>query len=153
MKIKKGDKFKCVKDYIMDDNSVAFTIGKKYKSLKDDTLPSFDKFHDLKDETNLNKYFKKVKKKTKKDSIVYSVRKQLLDRSNVGIKKYGVTLDREDLSLIEWLEHTKQEQMDSVLYLEKAIQQLKRQNENIDSKSSILFGQPNLKIEFPHRQS
>lgn len=43
------------------------------------------------------------------DSIVESIRKQLLDRSNVGIKKYGVTLDRNDLSLLEWLEHAKQE--------------------------------------------
>jgi len=60
-----------------------------------------------------------------KDSIVESVIQQYLERSNVGIKKYGVTLDRTDLSLIEWLEHTKQEGMDQVLYLEKAIQQLK----------------------------
>jgi hypothetical protein len=81
------------------------------------------------------------------DSIVESVRKQLLDRSNVGIKKYGVTLDRDDLSLLDWLEHAKQESMDQVLYLERAIQEIKRQNENIDSKSSILFGQPNLTID------
>lgn len=60
------------------------------------------------------------------DSIVESVRQQLLDRSNVGIKKYGVTLDRNDLSLLDWLEHAKQEQMDSVLYLEKIIQELKK---------------------------
>ena len=73
---------------------------------------------------------------TEKDSIVESIRKQFLNRSNVGIQKYGVTLDREDLSLLEWLEHTKQEQMDSVLYLEKAIQQLKNTN-----------------LDFPHRQS
>ena len=63
-----------------------------------------------------------------KDSIVESVVKQFKDRSNVGIAKYGVTLDREDLTLIEWLEHTKQEQMDSVLYLEKVIKELKKQN-------------------------
>lgn len=61
-----------------------------------------------------------------KDSIVESIRKQLLERSNVGIKKYGVTLDRNDLSLLDWLEHAKQEQMDSVLYLEKIIQELKK---------------------------
>lgn len=61
-----------------------------------------------------------------KDTIVESIRKQFLERSNVGILKYGVTLDREDLSLVEWLEHTKQEQMDSVLYLEKIIQELKK---------------------------
>jgi hypothetical protein len=63
-----------------------------------------------------------------KDSIVESVIKQFKDRSNVGIAKYGVTLDRNDLSLIEWLEHTKQEQMDSVLYLEKAIKELRKQS-------------------------
>ncbi len=63
------------------------------------------------------------------DSIVESVRKQFLDRSNVGIKKYGVTLDRKDLSVLEWLEHVKQEQMDSVLYLEKIIQTLKQKDE------------------------
>ena len=62
------------------------------------------------------------------DTIVESVRKQLLERSNVGIKKYGVTLDRNDLSLLDWLEHAKQEQMDSVLYLEKIIQELKKSN-------------------------
>jgi hypothetical protein len=62
-----------------------------------------------------------------KDSIVESVRKQLLYRSSVGINKYGVTLDRTDLSLLDWLEHAKQESMDQVLYLERAIQEIKNQ--------------------------
>jgi len=70
----------------------------------------------------LNENFKEIKQ----CSIVESVRKQLLDRSNVGLLKYGVTLDRDDLSLLDWLEHAKQEQMDSVLYLEKIIQELKK---------------------------
>jgi hypothetical protein len=63
-----------------------------------------------------------------KDTIVESVVKQFKERSEVGIAKYGTTLDRKDLTLIEWLEHTKQEQMDSVLYLEKAIKELKKQS-------------------------
>jgi hypothetical protein len=67
-------------------------------------------------------------RETIKDSIVESVVKQFKERSEIGITKYGVTLDREDLTLIEWLEHTKQEQMDSVLYLEKAIKELKKQS-------------------------
>ena len=71
---------------------------------------------------------KPYKEEEIKDSIVESVVKQFKERSNVGIAKYGVTLDRDDLSLIEWLEHTKQEQMDSVLYLEKAIKELKKQS-------------------------
>lgn len=66
-------------------------------------------------------------KKELKDTIVESVINQFKQRSEVGIKKYGVTLDREDLSLLEWLEHTKQEQMDSVLYLERAIKELKNE--------------------------
>jgi len=74
------------------------------------------------------KYFEEVKE-IKSCSIVESVRQQLLDRSNAGLLKYGVTLDRDDLSLLDWLEHAKQEQMDSVLYLEKIIQEL-RKNEN-----------------------
>jgi hypothetical protein len=54
-----------------------------------------------------------------KDTIVESVINQFKERSNVGIKKYGVTLDREDLTTLEWLNHAQQEAMDFVLYLEK----------------------------------
>ena len=83
------------------------------------------------------------------DSIVESIREQLLERSNVGIKKYGVTLDRNDLSLLEWLEHAKQEQMDSVLYLEKIIQELKKSKSILKDYPQTqnqpyfpIFGQP-----------
>ena len=53
------------------------------------------------------------------DSIVESVVKQFKDRSNVGIAKYGVTLDREDLSTLQWLQHLQEEMFDSILYIEK----------------------------------
>lgn len=53
------------------------------------------------------------------DTIVESVIKQFKDRSNVGIKKYGVTLDRNDLTRLDWINHTQQELMDAILYLEK----------------------------------
>ena len=54
-----------------------------------------------------------------KDSIVESVIKQFKDRSSVGIEKYGVTLDRSDLTRLDWINHAQQEAMDLVLYLEK----------------------------------
>ena len=54
-----------------------------------------------------------------KDSIVESVVKQFKDRSNVGIAKYGVTLDRDDLSTLEWLQHLQEELFDGILYIEK----------------------------------
>jgi hypothetical protein len=54
-----------------------------------------------------------------KDSIVESVINQFKQRSEVGIKKYNTTLDRTDLSTLDWIEHAKQESMDFILYLEK----------------------------------
>ena len=53
------------------------------------------------------------------DSIVESVIKQFKDRSSVGIEKYGTTLDRTDLTRLDWINHAQQEAMDLVLYLEK----------------------------------
>jgi len=69
-------------------------------------------------------YLKSRFEDVKVDSIVESVINQFKQRSEVGINKYGVTLDRTDLSTLEWIEHAKQEAMDFVLYLEK----LKSQN-------------------------
>jgi hypothetical protein len=53
------------------------------------------------------------------DKIVESVVNSFLQRSEVGIKKYGTTLNRNDLSTLEWIEHAQQEAMDMILYLEK----------------------------------
>ena len=53
------------------------------------------------------------------DTIVQSVIEQYFQRSQLGIKKYNTTLDRNDLSLHEWLEHLKQELMDATLYIER----------------------------------
>jgi hypothetical protein len=54
-----------------------------------------------------------------KDTIVKSVIEQFKQRSKVGIDKYGVTLDRTDLTRLEWLQHAQEEAMDMILYLEK----------------------------------
>lgn len=54
-----------------------------------------------------------------KDSIVEAVRQELLERSEVGIKKYNTTLDREDLSVSDWVKHAYEENLDSALYLKK----------------------------------
>ena len=54
-----------------------------------------------------------------KDSIVQSVINKFKQRSEVGIKKYNTTLDREDLTDKEWINHAQEEAMDLILYLEK----------------------------------
>jgi hypothetical protein len=53
------------------------------------------------------------------DSIVNSVISAFIGRSNVGLQKYGTTLDRDDLSVLDWIQHAQEEHMDAILYLEK----------------------------------
>jgi len=55
----------------------------------------------------------------KTDSIVDSVIDQFIERAKFGKEKYNTDLDREDLSVLDWIEHAKQEHMDAILYLEK----------------------------------
>lgn len=58
------------------------------------------------------------------DTVVEAVREDLLKRSQVGIKKYGVTLDRTDLTLKDWLQHAYEECLDQANYLKRAILEL-----------------------------
>ena len=53
------------------------------------------------------------------DSIVNSVIGAFIGRSNIGLQKYGTTLDRDDLSILDWIQHAQEEHMDAILYLEK----------------------------------
>lgn len=55
----------------------------------------------------------------KTDSIVDSVIDSFVERSTVGKAKYGTNLDRQDLSLYDWIEHMQMELKDAILYLEK----------------------------------
>lgn len=59
-----------------------------------------------------------------KDTIVESVIEQFKQRSEVGINKYGITLDREDLNVLEWLQHLQEELMDATLYVQKLKEKL-----------------------------
>jgi hypothetical protein len=58
------------------------------------------------------------------DSIVRAVVAKFLQRSAVGVTKYGVTLDRTDLGARDWIQHAQEELMDGILYLEKLKQTL-----------------------------
>jgi len=54
-----------------------------------------------------------------KDKHVESVVNKYKQRSEVGFKKYGTTLERNDLSVLEWLNHLQEELMDATLYVER----------------------------------
>lgn len=53
------------------------------------------------------------------DSIVFSIISKFKQRANFGKEKYGTTLDRNDLSTKDWIQHAQEELMDAILYLEK----------------------------------
>jgi hypothetical protein len=53
------------------------------------------------------------------DKNVLSVMAKFKERSEAGIKKYKTTLERTDLTTLEWLTHLQEEMMDAVLYVER----------------------------------
>jgi hypothetical protein len=60
----------------------------------------------------------------KKDRVVESVVEKFSSRSDVGIKKYGTTLEENELTLIQWLNHLQEELMDATLYVQKLKEEL-----------------------------
>lgn len=58
------------------------------------------------------------------DPIVEQVRAKLLARSQAGLSKYGTTLERDDLLLIDWLTHLQEELLDGANYIQAAINRL-----------------------------
>ncbi len=44
---------------------------------------------------------------------------KIRQRAEVGLKKYGVTMEREDLTNIEWLTHLQEELLDGAVYIER----------------------------------
>ena len=57
--------------------------------------------------------------RVKRDKYVQSVKEKFEQRSQTGIRKYNTTLEREDLSFLDWLEHLQEELMDATLYVER----------------------------------
>lgn len=62
----------------------------------------------------------------KPDSNVAAVCELLRSREAVGLKKYGVTTDRKDLSPAEWLTELRNELLDGAVYAQKLISELTR---------------------------
>jgi len=60
------------------------------------------------------------------DKIVTEVIDKFKQRSEIGIKKYGTTLEDNNLSIDEWLNHAIEEQMDNILYLTKLKKELNK---------------------------
>lgn len=51
-----------------------------------------------------------------------AVCEKITTRAEFGRKKYGVTMERTDLSKLQWLQHAQDEMMDAAIYLQKLIE-------------------------------
>lgn len=62
------------------------------------------------------------------DKHVESVIQKMRNRSQAGLIKYGTTLERTDLSKLDWLIHAQEEAMDLANYLQVLIENEQRTN-------------------------
>tara|TARA_R110001606_G_scaffold230208_1_gene378072 strand:- start:685 stop:996 length:312 start_codon:yes stop_codon:yes gene_type:complete len=62
----------------------------------------------------------------KTDKYVQQVKEKFEQRSQVGIEKYDTTLERDDLDILDWINHAQEEAMDLTLYLEVIKEKLKK---------------------------
>jgi len=60
--------------------------------------------------------------------ILYNIIDDLLAREDKGLKEYGTTMDRTDLSELDWLQHAYEEALDLSIYLKKLINIKKNEN-------------------------
>jgi DNA anti-recombination protein RmuC len=54
-----------------------------------------------------------------RDKVIKDVIEKFKERSDVGYKKYGVTLHDDEPNLHKWLNHLQEELMDAVNYIQK----------------------------------
>jgi len=71
------------------------------------------------------------------DQIVLSVLAKFATRSAKGLRKYGTTLDREDLTIYDWINHLQEELMDATLYLERIRKEISLEKTKSTRKSNV----------------
>ena len=76
-----------------------------------------DSLVDIKNE--LSEEIAKKKSEEPIDSVTEEVVKLLASRSHKGVRTYAMTMDREDLSMWEWMCHFREELADGLVYLTK----------------------------------
>ena len=74
------------------------------------------------------------------DKNVEAVREMLKTRAEVGLAKYGVTTERSDICVTEWLQHLQEELMDACVYIQRIKSDLERSEVHI-SHSGVAVDQ------------
>lgn len=50
----------------------------------------------------------------------------IIKRQQLGMKKYGISVEDNPLSLREWLQHAYEESLDNAVYLKRAIEEIEK---------------------------
>jgi hypothetical protein len=56
---------------------------------------------------------------------------EYMRRAEHGFKKYGVTTERRDLDLMQWIQHLKEELMDATVYIHRIQKELKEKQDDL----------------------
>ena len=72
-----------------------------------------------------------------RDPVVERVVDKFVSRSDVGFKKYGVTLDQDPSNLFEWLNHIQEELMDATLYIQKLKEKTSEEMQDLLYRSAM----------------
>ena len=56
----------------------------------------------------------------------FRVCQDIYNRQQLGIRKYGTTVEKNNLQLKEWLQHAYEETLDNAIYLKRAIEELEK---------------------------
>lgn len=55
--------------------------------------------------------------------------RDIADRQQAGIKKYGTTVEKNQLTLRQWLDHAYQETLDKAIYLKRAMEEIDKESD------------------------
>ena len=65
------------------------------------------------------------------DNNVNEICLEYMKRADHGFKKYGVTTERTDLDLMQWIQHLKEELMDATVYIHRIQKELKNSQDDL----------------------
>jgi hypothetical protein len=64
------------------------------------------------------------------DPINEAVRDKIKTRAELGMKKYGVSIMRNDIDLLGWLNHLQEELMDACVYIERSMHEIRSKQDD-----------------------
>ena len=75
------------------------------------------------------------------DSILTELLEKYAQRAEFGKAKYNMDMDRDDLSITEWVNHAQEESMDLSIYLTKIKRELEFKNNQLETLIKVIKSQ------------